>query len=168
MERARGDLARYGVAGFKLVTAAAEGFAATVLLAFSSGHIERTTRRLLSSELNHDPNDVIARFISNHIHGVASDKTILGLTLAVVAAFKIVGAIGLLLHKPWGYYLLVVLVVGAIPIDVYHLFHHHTWTSAILLAVNLLLLAILVRFRHFLLARETRAAPEGMIETAKR
>ncbi|MGZ4120433.1 MAG: DUF2127 domain-containing protein [Actinomycetota bacterium] len=59
--------------------------------------------------------------------------------------------------QAWGYYLLVVLVVGAIPVDVYHLIHHHTWTSAILLGLNVLLLAILIRYRHFLLARETRS-----------
>jgi uncharacterized membrane protein (DUF2068 family) len=161
VNRSRGDVARYGIAGFKLLTAAAEGFAATILLAFSSGHIERATRRLISNELKHDPNDVIARFISNHIHGVASDKTILGATLAVVAAFKIVGAIGLLRHKPWGYYLLLVLVVTAVPLDLYHFFKHHTWTSALLLALNVGLLALLIRFKTFLLARETAPIAKG-------
>jgi uncharacterized membrane protein (DUF2068 family) len=143
------------VAAFKLVTATAEALAATVLLAFSTGHIERTVDRIVTKELRHDPNDLIANLVARHVRGVATDKTTLGITFAVVAAVKIVGAVGLLRRRPWGYYLLLALVVGAIPLDVYHLVTHHRWTSVILLLINIGLLGVLVRFKAFLTARES-------------
>jgi uncharacterized membrane protein len=142
----------------KLVTATIELVSALVLLTLSSGALQRLVNRLLAHEAVEDPHDLLVRLVHEHLAKVLTDKTTIAAVLLVLAVAKIVGAIGLLKRRPWGYVVLLVLVVLLVPVDVYRAVSHPTVAEGLLLALNVVILALLIRFRAALMAREASPA----------
>jgi uncharacterized membrane protein len=138
----------------KLLTASIELVSGVVLLAFSSGALRRLVDRLLAHEAVEDPHDLLVKLAHRDLGRVLADKTFVGAALLTLAAVKIVGAIGLLRRRPWAFYLLLVLVALLLPVDLYRTATDPTLFEAVLLALNVVILALLIRFREPLVARE--------------
>jgi uncharacterized membrane protein len=138
----------------KLLTATVELVSGVVLLTLSSGDVRHLVDRLLAHEAVEDPHDLLVRLAHKDLGHVLADKTFVGAALLTLAAVKIVGAIGLLRHRPWAFYLLVLLVALLLPIDVYRTVIHPTPVEAVLLALNVVILGLLIGFRASLVARE--------------
>jgi uncharacterized membrane protein (DUF2068 family) len=64
-------------------------------------------------------------------------------TFVYSALFLTEGA-GLFLRKRWAEFLTVISTAGLIPLEIYELFHHPTFTRALLLLVNIAVVAYLI------------------------
>jgi|SRR5438128_517749 len=80
----------------------------------------------------------------------------LSLGTFVYSALFLTEGVGLFLRKRWAEFLTILSTAGLIPLEVYELFHHPTFTRALLLVVNLAVVAYLL-FEIRRLSRVKRA-----------
>jgi uncharacterized membrane protein len=145
---------RLAIVVFKLVTGGAELVVGSALLFLSGSGLRTIIDRLTAAERLQDPGDPVVSFVYDHLHSLLSDKATVGAALLVLGLVKVIGAIGLLRHKPWAYYLLLAMVVLLVPVDTVHLIGHFSLGAAFLAVANVVVLGLLIRYRAPLLARE--------------
>ncbi len=156
--RAKPFVERYrtAVVVVKSAMGAAELSLGVVLLTMSADAIRALVDRLSREERVEDPNDPLVLFVQHRLPLLASNKTVLALTLLLLGSAKVVGAIGLLRRRPWGYWVLVVLLCALLPFDVYRVATRPSLLQGVLLMLNLAVLLILLRYRADLTAAERK------------
>ncbi len=148
------EQARRVVAGIKLITGSLEVVFGTALLGVSVARLHRLVDALTRPERLEDPNDVVVLFIQHRVPLLASNKTLIAASLLTLGCIKIVGAIGLLRHRSWGFYLLLALLLVLLPIDLEHVARHPALLSGLLLALNIGVLGVFIAYRTALIAHE--------------
>jgi uncharacterized membrane protein (DUF2068 family) len=149
---------RRTIAGFKLVTGALELVGAVALLVLGQGTI-RHGLDLLASKAGQDSDDRFLMNVHQRLPHLLGNKGFVAAGLLALGITKVVAAIGLLLHKPWGYYATVILLAVLLPADLYHVFAKPTPVSDAMAAANVAILVVLVLLRKPLLAHETATQP---------
>jgi uncharacterized membrane protein (DUF2068 family) len=76
------------------------------------------------------------------------------------SALFLTEGVGLFLRKRWAEFLTVISTAGLIPLEIYELFHHPTFTRAFLLLANIAVVAYLIfEIRRFSKVRASRVEP---------
>lgn len=145
---------RLGIVGFKLLSGAAELVGGLSLLILPPSLLKIIFSLASAEELREDPNDPFVLFIQHRLPQLLGTKHLIALGLILLGVVKIVGAIGLLLKKPWGHKLLVILLIALLPFDAYHLVHKMSALSLGLFVANALVLGLLLMLGKTLVARE--------------
>lgn len=143
---------------FKFVTGAAELIAGVAFLALPRSWLRWMIFASTRGELRADPNDAIANFL--RVHGpvfVADYNRSVSIVLIALGTVKLVGAVGLIKRRPWGFYLAAGLLVALLPLDFYRAIADSSAWTILLLIANGLVLAILIRFRKTFIEREARS-----------
>lgn len=133
--------------GFKLLSGSAEIGAGILLLILGPSALEHLLRLASREELREDPADRLLALLQNRLPELWAHKHYFVAGLLVLGAIKIIGAVGLILRKPWGYYILVIVMLVLIPADLHHFWVARTLVSSILLTANLIALAVLLIYR---------------------
>ncbi|MCA1841010.1 MAG: DUF2127 domain-containing protein [Actinomycetota bacterium] len=145
---------RYFVVAFKLITGTAELVAGALITIFPTHELARFVDIASKHEFAHDPGDLLFNFVHHQLPGILLNKHIVGLALIGLGLIKLIGGVGLLLHRPWAYYLLVAALVALLPADIVHAIRQQSVLSTLLLAMNALVLGVLVAFRRPLIEQE--------------
>ena len=161
MARSRSERARIAIVSFKLLTGGLELVAGTALFILSEAGVHSLVDSLLGKVRTYDPNHPFVSFVQRHVPDVLSRKSTIGVALLALGVVNVVGAIGLLKHKPWAYYLILVSLVGLLPVDIHHLVTKPTVVSAVLVGVNVVVLAALLIFRKQMIEHETGEHPQA-------
>jgi uncharacterized membrane protein len=109
-EQSHAERLRLLVVAVKLVTGGLELAVGVGLFAFSAAGLNARVAALARQARLQDPNAPLAVFIQHRLPSLASHKVVIAGTLISLGVMKIVGAVGLLKHRAWGFYLLAVLV----------------------------------------------------------
>lgn len=145
---------RLGIVSFKLVSGAAELVGGLALLILPPSLLKVIFSLASAEELREDPDDPFVLFIQHRLPQLLGTKHLIALGLILLGAVKIVGAVGLLRRRPWGYKLLVILLIALLPFDAYHLVNKGSALSLGLFVANALVLGLLLLFGKALVARE--------------
>ncbi len=137
---------------FKLTTGIPEILLGLSLLLVSSGRLGELAESIAGAEFVEDPTDRIARMIGLWLPSLLAHKNLVGLGFLALGSTKVAGALGLLLHKPWAYYLLVFVAVLLLPLEIRELLSHFSAFKAGFTVLNLAVLALLFRYRRELVA----------------
>lgn len=124
-----------------------------VLLLFSGSGLQNLANTLLAGELREDPTDFLALFILHAVPFLIFNKLYFGVALFASGLIKLVSVIGMLRHKDWGYYLLLWFSILVLPFSVINLILKFDLFSAILLAVDVLVIALLLFYKKYFLAK---------------
>ena len=145
----------------KSVAAVFFGAAAVALLVLHAKGITHPAQRLFAGELLEDPHDRLGRLLINLVP-VISKSALLGLALGSFVYFVLeaIEAGGLLLGQSWVEVLIVVETALFLPFEAFELHRHFTWLKVATMAINLIILAYLIRRyvdkRHDRLASKRR------------
>jgi uncharacterized membrane protein len=151
-EMKRPDTVRLGIVAFKFCTGAVELVAGLMLAIVPPEVLRAVVDFLVRAELREDSRDPAIAFIQNHLAGFLSEHKGVGIGLFVLGTIKIVGAIGLLRRKPWGYYLLVIALILFLPIEGVHLAQSYSNSGLVVTVADCVVLALLLGFRKTLTA----------------
>lgn len=141
------------IVGFKLVTGGAEFVSGTIFLLLSAAGLQRIADAMIAEELREDPGDLFALLIQHRLPTLLQNKTAIAVALFFLGTVKIIGAVGFLLHRSWGFYLLTALLTVLLPADIYHLFFHPTALAAVIVFLNIMIVGYMILNRKFLLAK---------------
>ncbi len=101
----------------------------------------------LSQELSEDPHDVLAHLSLAVVPNLLNHNTIIVITLILLGAVKIAGAVGLVYKKNWGVDLLVGLTAIMLPFQLVNIFIHPSVFDILYLLVGIIIALFLVRFQ---------------------
>ncbi|HET7483475.1 MAG TPA: DUF2127 domain-containing protein [Actinomycetota bacterium] len=148
---------RIWVIGFKLITGAVEFLAGLAVLVLPTSWLDQLIFASTRGELRADPNDLVANFLRSHGPAfLANHDQPLSFVLIALGAVKLVGAVGLIKRRPWGFWLAIGLLVALLPLDFYRALADASLWTVLLLVANVVVLTILVRYRSIFLERESR------------
>lgn len=150
---------RVAIVVFKILSGAAEVAAGLSLLVLPSSFLRSMFKLASAEELREDPNDPLVLFIQHRLPLLLGRKPFIALGLIVLGIVKLVASVGLLRRRPWGYKLLVILLVVLLPFDALHLVNKMSAISLGLFVANALVLGLLVLFRKALVSREPLETP---------
>ena len=135
---------RWAIFAIKLATGTAELAVGVALLVFPAERMQHAFDVLTAHEAVEDPIDVALLFMQHRLPSLLTDKTWIAAALLALGSAKLIGAIGLLMRRAWGVYLLECLLILVLPEDIAHLVAHPTLFGGLFLAVNLGVLVALV------------------------
>jgi uncharacterized membrane protein len=150
----RDRVVRWSIVAFKFVSGLAELATGAIVMIVPSPTIRTLFNLAAREEFREDPHDRLLPFIQHRLPELLGRKTFIGAALIVLGTIKLVGAIGLLLKKPWGYFLLLGVLLVVLPVDLHHAFVSPSLTSEVLIVLNMIVLICLLVFRRVLVARE--------------
>jgi uncharacterized membrane protein len=81
-----------------------------------------------------------------------------GVALFLLGAVKIVGAIGLVRQRLWGYYLLIAALIVFLPIELVRLIRSYSSAGLLVTFTDAVVLSLMLTFRRRLLEHDTRAS----------
>jgi uncharacterized membrane protein len=151
----RANLIRLGVVGFKFISGTLEFLTGVVLAIVPPGVLRALVDFLVRTEVREDPHDPTVAFIQQHLAGLLSERKSIGVGLLVLGMVKIVGAIGLLRRRAWGYYLLVVALLVFLPIELVRLAGAYSDTGLLVTVGDGIVLGLLLTFRRSLIEHDT-------------
>ncbi len=114
-----------------------------VLLLTPGFNVARTFHRLTAEELREDPTDRWVALISRHLPSLIQHRVAVGVGLVVLGTAKLVAAGAMLKGKEWGRYLLLGVVVAALPLDVRQAVVQPSPGEMLLLVLNVLVIVAL-------------------------
>jgi uncharacterized membrane protein (DUF2068 family) len=150
----RADRLRLTVVVLKLVTGGLELMSGVGLLAFSALGLHELMDSLTRQNRWDDPDNAVLLLIQHRLPTLLSNKGMIAAGLIALGTVKVVGALGLLNHRPWGLYLLLGLLAVLLPADVVHLVRNPSVPASLLVGLNGGVLAVLVLYRRRLIASD--------------
>lgn len=137
---------RTAIAAIKIATGTVEISSAVFLLLIGRDLLDRWSLKV-GKALAY-PSAHIGDLAAKTVHHAADHKLTLAIGLLALGSAKVVGGIGFLFHKPWGYYLLVIVLVAYIPYDGYDMSHHVGPFAVSTLLIDLAIIFLLLRHRQ--------------------
>lgn len=122
-------------------------FVSGVAVAFFGRQMLRTYNLDITRELSEDPHDLFARIAHVILPNLMVHRTSLVLTLILLGAAKIAGAIGLMYKQNWGVDLLVGLTMVMFPFQLVNLIMHPSFFDFLYIAVGLFIAMYLIEFK---------------------
>jgi uncharacterized membrane protein len=113
----RADVNRLAIVGYRHVRVLS-GFLLGVVPA---GVLRTVVDVLVRAKAQEDPHDPAADFIQHHLEGFVNERKGVAVGPVVLGTIKIVGAIGLLRRRAWGYYLQVIALTALLPVELVRL-----------------------------------------------
>jgi uncharacterized membrane protein (DUF2068 family) len=150
----RAERFRLIVVVLKLFTGSLELVFGVGLLAFSVASLHGLVDSLARHHRWEDPDDAVLLLIQHRLPALLSNKSLIAASLIALGTVKVVGALGLLNHRPWGLYLLLGLLAVLLPADVVHLVRNPSVPASLLVGLNGGVLAVLVLYRQRLIASD--------------
>ena len=135
---------RIAIFAIKLVTGTSELASGVALLVLSPARMQHALDVLTAHEAVEDPTDMAMLFMQHRLPFLLTGKTWIAVALLALGLAKLVGAVGLLMRRAWGVYLLASVLVAVLPEDALHFAAHPTLFGGVFLAVNVLVLVVLV------------------------
>ena len=131
---------------YKLILGIIE-FALGIIVALFGSEIYQSIQTSLLRELSEDPHDLLARLAESLVPNVLTHSTFVVLSLMILGAAKIAGAIGLIYKRNWGVDLLVCLTIVLAPFQIVSLILHPRLFDTLYLLVGFVIALYLMEFR---------------------
>ncbi len=122
-------------------------FVSGVVVAFFGRQMLRTYNLDITRELSEDPHDLFARIAHIILPNLIVHRTSLVITLILLGAAKIAGAIGLLYKQNWGVDLLVGLTMVMFPFQLVNLIMHPSFFDFLYITIGLIIAMYLIEFK---------------------
>jgi uncharacterized membrane protein len=114
-----------------------------VLLLIPGFNIAKTFHQLTAEELREDPTDRWVALMSRHLPSLIQHRVPVAVGLLALGVLKLVAAGAMWKGKEWGRYLLLAVVVAALPLDVRQAITHPSPGEIFLLILNVLVVVAL-------------------------
>lgn len=149
------------IAAFKIVSGSVEIASGLLLAATSYRTLDRLITKSVSSLAGSNPG--LASFLERELHDLASHKQSLALLLVGLGSSKVVGAIGFLRRKSWGFYVMLSVLVLYLPYDAVLIAEDGSLFTIGSALLDLVIIAVMIRYRHGFLYHEQHPALERLL-----
>jgi uncharacterized membrane protein len=142
------DHLRLLIASYKIVTGTAEIVFASLLLFLSSEGLQNIVDGFTAEEGREDPSDLIVLFVQHHLPDILSGKGVFAIALLTLGVLKVIGGIGFVFKKDWGFWLVVALLAVLLPADVRELVIRPGVGLGLFVLLHASIVYLLVRYRR--------------------
>ncbi len=136
------------IGGYEIASGAILVSLGTALTLLSGSRLTGIIASLVNEERLEDPNDSILYLVQHHIPDFLHGKVGVAAVFLAYGILKMTGGIGLLRRKPWGFYLLLGLMVVLLPPDLYRFAIKPALGYGVLNLIHVSILYALVRYRR--------------------
>jgi uncharacterized membrane protein (DUF2068 family) len=140
------------IASIKILTGTFEILSGLFLLFSTKGSLERLVGKLTQFLAHSSPK--MSSTLAAHMHHLIDKRATLAIILLVLGVVKLIAAVGFLKHRPWGYYLLVAVLIAYVPYDVYELTKHVGPFVVATLVIDLVIISLMLYFKKAFLTHE--------------